>query len=97
MEPIGFLAASCVFLTFCMQSMVALRSIGIFSNILFITYSYGSHLAPILILHSLLLPINCYSLMRLLAGRQFAATVRQNLRSLRLLIFAEGHLPAKGN
>lgn len=83
MEPIGFLAASCVFVTFCMQSMVALRSIGIFSNILFITYSYGSHLAPILILHSLLLPINCYSLMRLLAGRQFAVSARQNLRSLR--------------
>jgi CRP/FNR family transcriptional regulator, cyclic AMP receptor protein len=83
MEPIGFIAASCVFLTFCMQSMVALRSIGIFSNILFITYSYGSHLAPILILHCLLLPINCYSLMRLLTGQQFAVGIRQNLRSLR--------------
>ena len=81
MEPIGFLAASRVFLTFCMQSMVALRSIG--CNILFIVYSYGSHLAPSLILHCLLLPINCYSLMRLLAGRQFAVSVRQNLRSLR--------------
>jgi CRP/FNR family transcriptional regulator, cyclic AMP receptor protein len=86
MEPIGFLAASCVFLTFCMQSMVALRSLGIFSNILFITYSYGAHLPPILILHCLLLPINCYSLIRLLAGQQFVSAMRETLVSFTLSV-----------
>ena len=78
MEPIGFLAATCVFFTFCMQSMVGLRAIGILSNILFIVYSSESHLVPILILHCLLLPINCYSLTKLLTGRQFV------LRSLNI-------------
>jgi CRP/FNR family transcriptional regulator, cyclic AMP receptor protein len=71
MEPIGFLAATCVFVTFCMQSMVRLRAIGILSNVLFIVYSAESHLIPILALHCLLLPINCYSLAKLLTGRQF--------------------------
>ena len=81
MEPIGFLAATCVFFTFCMQSMVGLRAIGILSNILFIVYSSKSHLTPILTLHCLLLPINCYSLTKLLAGRQFVLRSLNNWRS----------------
>ena len=81
MEPIGFLAATCVFFTFCMQSMVGLRAIGILSNILFIVYSSQPHLVPILTLHCLLLPINCYSLTKLLAGHEFVLRSLNNWRS----------------
>jgi CRP/FNR family transcriptional regulator, cyclic AMP receptor protein len=79
MEPIGFLAASCVFVTFCMQSMVGLRAVGILSNVLFILYSVESHLVPILTLHCLLLPINCYSLTKLLTGSRLVLNIPRKL------------------
>src|SRR5215813_15032586 len=61
-EGIGYLAASLVLATFCMKSMGALRLAAIASNIAFITYGYLGHLAPVLLLHALLLPINIYRL-----------------------------------
>jgi CRP/FNR family transcriptional regulator, cyclic AMP receptor protein len=79
MDPIGFLAATCVFVTFCMQSMVGLRAIGILSNLLFITYSFEWHLVPILTLHCLLLPINCYNLTKLLTGGRFLLNIPRKM------------------
>ena len=61
-EVIGYLAASLVLATFCMKSMDALRLAAIASNIAFIAYGYFGHLAPVLLLHALLLPINIYRL-----------------------------------
>src|SRR5262249_7275715 len=61
-EGIGYLAASLVLATFCMKSMDALRLAAIASNMAFIAYGYLGHLAPVLLLHALLLPINIYRL-----------------------------------
>src|SRR5215471_2037908 len=61
-EGIGYLAASLVLATFCMKSMGALRLAAIASNMAFIAYGYFGHLAPVLLLHALLLPINIYRL-----------------------------------
>jgi len=61
-EGIGYLAASLVLATFCMKSMDALRLAAIASNMAFITYGYFGQLAPVLLLHALLLPINIYRL-----------------------------------
>ena len=61
-EGIGYLAASLVLATFCMKSMDALRLAAIASNLAFIAYGYFGHLAPVLLLHALLLPINIYRL-----------------------------------
>ena len=61
-EGIGYLAASLVLATFCMKSMDALRLAAIASNMAFIAYGYFGHLAPVLLLHALLLPINIYRL-----------------------------------
>jgi hypothetical protein len=61
-EGIGYLAASLVLATFCMKSMDALRIAAIASNMAFIAYGYFGHLAPVLLLHALLLPINIYRL-----------------------------------
>jgi hypothetical protein len=47
---------------------LALRAFAIASNVLFIVYAAGSDLAPILLLHALLLPINVWSLRRLLGS-----------------------------
>lgn len=59
-ELIGYLASCLVFLTFCMKTMMPLRILAISSNAAFIAYGYANALVPILILHSMLLPLNVF-------------------------------------
>jgi hypothetical protein len=64
-DGVGFGAAGLALATFCMRSMNALRWVAIASNVAFIAYGYLGHLAPVLLLHALLLPINIYRLTQL--------------------------------
>jgi|SRR5262245_55862588 len=64
-NEVGFAAASLVLATFCMRSMNALRWVAIASNMAFIAYGYLGGLAPVLLLHALLLPVNVYRLAQL--------------------------------
>jgi hypothetical protein len=64
-DAIGFGAAGLVLATFCMRSMNALRWVAIASNVAFIAYGYLGHLAPVLLLHALLLPVNICRLVQL--------------------------------
>jgi hypothetical protein len=48
-----------------MGSMNALRWVAIASNVAFIAYGYLGNLAPVLLLHALLLPVNIYRLAQL--------------------------------
>ena len=67
-NEVGFAAAGLVLATFCMRSMSALRWVAIASNLAFIAYGYLGGLAPILLLHALLLPVNIYRLAQLRIG-----------------------------
>ena len=64
-DGIGFGAAGLVLATFCMRSMGALRWTAIASNMAFIAYGYLGGLAPVLLLHMLLLPVNICRLAQL--------------------------------
>jgi hypothetical protein len=64
-DGVGFGAAGLVLATFCMGSMNALRWVAIASNVAFIAYGYLGNLAPVLLLHALLLPVNIYRLAQL--------------------------------
>jgi hypothetical protein len=55
-ETLGWLAAALTLLTFSMRSMVALRLVAIAANVLFIAYGAVGALAPVLVLHLLLIP-----------------------------------------
>lgn len=68
-ELIGFAASALVFLTFCMQTLLPLRLIATASNLLFIAYEWIAGLAPIMILHMLLLPVNIWRLVQQLQMR----------------------------
>ncbi|MBV9825201.1 MAG: hypothetical protein JO001_05965 [Alphaproteobacteria bacterium] len=57
-NTLGYAAALAVLLTFLMPTMQALRSVAIVSNILFILYGYFDAIYPVLVLHSVLLPVN---------------------------------------
>jgi CRP/FNR family transcriptional regulator, cyclic AMP receptor protein len=72
-ELSGYLASALVFLTFYMKTMIPLRIIAILSNVAFMTYGLGGHLYPVLILHAILLPLNC---LRLLQMRTLIQKVR---------------------
>ena len=61
-ELFGYVASLLVFITFCMKTLVWLRVAAIASNIAFIAYALGAQLYPILILHSVLLPLNLFRL-----------------------------------
>lgn len=65
-DSLGYIAAFLVFLTFSMKTMVRLRIIGIVSNIFFISYGYLDHATPVLILHSVLLPMNIFRLRQII-------------------------------
>lgn len=75
-ELSGYLASALVFLTFYMKTMIPLRLIGILSNVAFMTYGLGGRLYPVLILHAILLPLNCLRLvqMRTLIQKVHAAS-----------------------
>ena len=64
-DGIGFVAAALVLATFCMRSMTALRWVALASNLAFIAYAYLGNLAPVLLLHALLLPVNACRLAQL--------------------------------
>ena len=64
-DEIGFAAAGLVLTTFYMRSMIALRWVAIASNLAFIAYGYLENLAPVLLLHLLLLPLNSFRLAQL--------------------------------
>jgi CRP/FNR family transcriptional regulator, cyclic AMP receptor protein len=57
-EFLGYAAALFVLATFCMSTMVRLRWVAIGSNVLFILYGYFGHIYPVMILHTILLPVN---------------------------------------
>jgi CRP/FNR family cyclic AMP-dependent transcriptional regulator len=62
-DAVGYLGAALVLVSFCMRSIGALRVVAICSNVAFIAYGYFEHVAPVLLLHSLLLPVNIYRLL----------------------------------
>ncbi len=63
----GYSASALVFLAFYMKTMIPLRLVGIASNVAFITYAIGAQLYPVLILHTILLPLNCLRLFQMRA------------------------------
>src|SRR5471030_1678341 len=62
----GYAASALVLLTFLTRNMRVLRIIAILSNIAFIIYGALDWLPPVLILHTLLLPLNIVRLKELL-------------------------------
>lgn len=64
-EGLGYLALVLVVASSSMRTMVPLRVLSIASNLTFIGYSLAEGLLPLLILHSLLLPINSIRLFQM--------------------------------
>ena len=76
-QATGYVASALVLLTFSMRSMRLLRITGIISNLVFILYALLAHLPPVLILHSILLPVNLWRLMQLQTQTQAGVTLEE--------------------
>jgi CRP-like cAMP-binding protein len=61
----GYVASVLVFCTFYMKTMIPLRVVGILSNVVFMAYGAGGRLYPVLILHAILLPLNCVRVIKM--------------------------------
>jgi hypothetical protein len=77
-ELTGYVASLLVFVAFYMKMMIPLRIIAILSNVSFIIYALGSRLYPVLILHTILLPLN---LIRLREMRALVSKVHEASRA----------------
>ena len=64
----GYLAAGLVAMAFCMKDMTSLRIIALASNVAFLIYGIGLGLAPVWLLHAILLPVNAWRLQEAIAG-----------------------------
>jgi CRP/FNR family transcriptional regulator, cyclic AMP receptor protein len=51
-ELFGYTAAGLVLATFSVRSMIALRTLAIASNLMFMVYAFSAHLLPVLALHA---------------------------------------------
>jgi hypothetical protein len=61
-DAIGYLASALVLAAFCMSEMVPLRVLAVCSNVAFLVYGLSLRLIPVWLLHTVLLPINCWRL-----------------------------------
>ena len=73
-----YLASGLVVLAFCMKDIIPLRVVALTSNIAFLTYGIGLGLAPVWLLHAILLPINCWRLWQGISRRHAVVPVRGN-------------------
>ena len=62
LDAAGYLASGLVILAFCMRDIISLRIVALASNIAFLTYGIGLGLAPVWLLHAILLPTNGWRL-----------------------------------
>lgn len=76
----GYAASLLVFATFCMRTMMPLRVAALGSNVCFILYGALGHLYPVLVLHTLLLPLNSWRTLQMLrTTREMARAAAGNL------------------
>jgi CRP/FNR family transcriptional regulator, cyclic AMP receptor protein len=67
-DLLGYAAAALVLLAFSLRSLTALRAVAIASNLMFMAYALGAHLAPVFVLHAALLPVNLWRLRQSVQG-----------------------------
>jgi hypothetical protein len=64
-DLVGYIASFLVVLTFYMDKMIALRVTALLSNVAFLAYGLSLELGPVVVLHGILLPLNCWRLRQL--------------------------------
>jgi hypothetical protein len=71
-DAAGYLASGLVVVAFCMRDIIALRVTALGSNIAFLIYGIALGLAPVWLLHAILLPVNGWRLWQALSGHRWS-------------------------
>ena len=96
-DYIGYIASGLVLCTFCARTMIPLRVIALASNLAFISYAGLLDLYPILVLHSILLPLNAWRLADILRlGNRVRRSAGVDLIYAALLPFAKRMIVRQG-
>ena len=66
----GYIASALVFIALYMKDMLPLRVLAICSNVAFLVYGGIMHLAPVMVLSALLLPLNVWRLLAAMDRRR---------------------------
>ena len=69
-DTAGYLASSLVITAFCMKDILRLRLAASVSNVAFLIYGLGLGLAPVWLLHAILLPVNLWRLWQYISRAQ---------------------------
>lgn len=97
-DIVGWLAGSLVLAAFYVKTMLPLRGVAIASNVAFIGYGLMAHAMPILVLHSLLLPLNLLRLQQLWClNRRIASTSCGDFPMQLLAPYLDVHLLLDGS
>lgn len=75
-EVIGWVAATMMLATFACQTVLGMRLFGVAANVAFITYGWAADLLPVMLLHTVVLPINLLHVARLLKRQQESSAGR---------------------
>ena len=87
-EAAGYLASALVLATFCMKTMIPLRTAAIGSSIAFIVYGFYDSVHPVLVPHAILLPLNAWrAILMLRLIRRVEAASKGDLSTERLKPF----------
>jgi len=76
-DTVGFLASGLVIAAFCMKDLISLRVTALASNVVFLTYGIALGLAPIWVLHAVLLLVNCGRLWQQISHRRVRQATAQ--------------------
>ena len=63
-DAFGYVASALVLATFSMKNMRSLRIVAILSNVAFIIFALKAGVRPVLVLHTILVPLNIWRLMQ---------------------------------
>jgi CRP/FNR family transcriptional regulator, cyclic AMP receptor protein len=77
-DLVGYVAAALVLAAFCMRDMVPLRIAALCSNVAFIAYGVALGLAPVWLLHALLLLMNGGRLLEAVLARPVALSQQED-------------------
>jgi hypothetical protein len=69
-DLLGYTASALVVLTFYMKEMIPLRMVALCSNVCFLAYGGSLHLGPVIVLHTMLIPINVWRLIQAVQNGQ---------------------------
>ena len=87
-ELVGYVASALVFVSFLMKTMIPLRMVAVGSNVAFLSYGVIAELWIVVVLHSVLLPVNLFRLAQVIkAVRRISQTAPDDFSFSALIPF----------